>query len=55
MKIYTADRETGTFIGEFATIEEAKKAIEKYEEIDKQNGTYEENFYDVVNENHESL
>lgn len=55
MKIYTADRETGVFIDEFATIEEAKKAIEKYEELDKQDGTYEENFYDVVNENHESL
>jgi hypothetical protein len=55
MKIYTADRETGSFIDEFATIEEAKKAIEKYEELDKQDSTYEGDFYDVVNENHESL
>ena len=52
MKIYTADKETGTFIEEFATIEEAKKAIESYEAADIADGTYEEDFYAVVDENH---
>lgn len=52
MKIYTANRETGMFIEEFATVEEARKAIIAYEEKDKADGIYEENFYDVVDENH---
>lgn len=51
-KIYTADRETGTFIEEFSTVEKARKAIESYEEKDKADGIYEENFYDIVDENH---
>lgn len=55
MKIYTADRETGTFIDEFATVDEAKKAIKAYEESDKNDGIYEEDFYDIVNEYHETL
>ena len=52
MKIYTANRETGMFIEEFASVEEARKAIIAYEEKDKADGIYEENFYDVVDENH---
>lgn len=51
-KFYTADRETGTHIEAFATYEEAQKAIEAYEAQDKADGTYEENFYDIVDENH---
>ncbi len=55
MKIYTADRETGTFIDECATIEEAKNIIAEYEASDRKDGIYEPDFYDVVNENHESM
>lgn len=55
MKLYTANRETGTFIEEVKTAEEGKKLIEKYEAADKAEGTYEENFYDVVDENHASV
>lgn len=54
-KIYTADRETGTFIDEFETIEDAKAAIEEYEEYEKEEGVYEPDFYDIVDENHISL
>ena len=54
-KIYTANRETGTFIEEFPTVEEARKAIIDYEEKDKADGIYEENFYDIVDENHHTL
>lgn len=50
MKYYTADRETGTIIDEFATMADAIKAIEGYEEADKADGTYEDDFYDVVDE-----
>ena len=55
MKIYTADKQTGTFIEEVETIEKGFACIKKYEEQDKKDGTYEENFYDVVNEEHYSL
>lgn len=55
MKIYTANRETGTFIDEFKSIEDAQNAIKQYEECDREEGVYEENFYDVVNDNHESI
>ena len=46
-KYYTANRETGTIIDEFNTIEEAEQAIEQYEAADKEDGTYEEDFYEV--------
>lgn len=55
MKIYTADKETGTFIDEFNTIEEAIAAIAEYETADKADGVYEEDFYDIVNEERESV
>lgn len=55
MKYYTADKETGTIIDEFDTLEEAIAEIKKYEEIDKIEGTYEDEFYDVVNEDRCSL
>lgn len=54
-KVFTADRETGTFIDEFASIEEARVAIQQYEESDKADGIYEPNFYDIVDEEHHSL
>lgn len=49
---YTADRETGTFIDSFETVREARRAIRKDEEDDMREGTYEADFYDVVDENH---
>lgn len=55
MKIYTANRETGSFIEEAETIDMAKAMIRFYEAEDKRNDVFEPNFYDVVNQNHESL
>lgn len=52
MKFYTSDRETGTFIEAFDTYQEALDEIKKYEQEDKQNGEYEEDFYSIVDENH---
>ena len=52
MKLYTADRETGTFIDTVGSIEEGYKLIRKYEDADKEDGTYERDFYNVVDENH---
>lgn len=46
-KYYTADRETGTIIDEFNTIEDAMVAIKQYEIQDIKEGFYEDNFYEV--------
>lgn len=54
-KIYTADRETGTFIDECESIEEAQNKIAEYEESDKADGTYEPDFYDIVDDNHMTI
>lgn len=42
------DRQTGTFIDEFSTEDEALAAIEDYEIEDENNGCYEPDFYEVV-------
>ena len=55
MKFYTADRETGNFIDEFTTIDEARKAIKRYEQTDIDNDCFEPDFYDIVNEFHETI
>jgi hypothetical protein len=53
--IYTAIKETGTFIESVQSIEEGQALIEQYERQDQRDGLYEEGFYDIVNENHETL
>ncbi len=55
MKIYTADKVTGTFIEEVSSIELGKALIEQYEQTDKSEGVYQSDFYDLVDENHESI
>lgn len=55
MKYYTADKEAGNKIEAFNTVEEALKAIAAYEAEDEKNDTYTPDFYDVVNEDHESV
>ena len=52
---YAANKETGSFIEEAESIDMAKAMIRFYEDEDKKNDVFEPNFYDVVNENHESL
>lgn len=52
MKLFTADRETGTFIEPVESIEDGIARIAKYEEADKSEGTFEDDFYDVVDVNH---
>lgn len=55
MKLFVANKETGMFIEEVATIEKGLELIRKYEESDKAEGTYTSGFYDIVNECHESV
>lgn len=42
------DRETGTMIDSFDTIEEAENELARYEEMDKADGTYTAEFYEIV-------
>ena len=42
------DREAGNVIEKGLTYEEAVDLLEKFEEEDKNDGTYTENFYEIV-------
>lgn len=42
------DRETGTMIDIFGTLEEAEKALEEYESDDMKDGVYTPDFYEIV-------
>lgn len=42
------DRETGTLIDEFETLDEAEKVLALCEKEDKAEGNYSEGFYEVV-------
>lgn len=42
------DRETGTLIDEFETVEEARAELQKYENQDKEDGSFEPNFYELI-------
>lgn len=55
MKYWTADKGTGNYIEAFDTIKDALKAIEIYEDEDRRNGDYTDDFYDVVDDNHCSV
>ncbi len=50
--MYVADRQTGTLIDEITTIDEGLELIRQYEKVDKAEGAYEEDFYEIVDENH---
>ena len=51
MKTYKIqDRETGNVFENCLTYEEAKKTLAKFEDEDKKVGTYEEGFYELVEE-----
>lgn len=55
MRLYTACRETGDFIEEVNNIQEGKERIKEYEKTDRKMDAYEDNFYAIVNENHEEV
>ena len=47
MKIVIRDREAGNVIEHFNTVEEAKKTLERYEQDDRKDGSYTEDFYEI--------
>lgn len=53
--LYVACRETGDFIEMVNSVNAGKNLINEYEEQDKENGVYTEDFYDIVDENHCSV
>lgn len=51
MKTYKIqDREAGNVIETGLSLEEAKSTLEKFENDDKQEGTYTPDFYEIVEE-----
>ncbi len=55
MKLYTANKETGAFIEEVRSIIDGQNTIRLYEERDREDGAFTDGFYDIVNEEHESV
>lgn len=55
MKYWTRDREAGNKIESFATLEEAREAIANYEEQDKADDAYTEDFYEIYDEENEEI
>lgn len=47
MRVVIRDREAGNVITEFDTVEEAKKTLERYEQEDRKDGSYTEDFYEI--------
>jgi hypothetical protein len=41
-------KETGTVIDKYDTIEQAKKALKFFEEVDESEGIFEPEFYEIV-------
>lgn len=55
MKYYICGLSTWTIFDVCDSLEEAKQIIKEYEESDKDDGTYTEDFYYIVNENKNSV
>ena len=47
-KYIIQDREAGNFIDEFDTLEAAQAELNRYELSDKADGIFEEDFYEIV-------
>lgn len=50
MKYIIRDREAGNIIDRFNTLAEAEAELRAYEEADKKDGIFEEDFYEIVEE-----
>lgn len=50
MKYIIRDREAGNVIDRFGTLEEAQAELARYEAEDRAEGTYEEDFYEIITE-----
>ena len=55
MRYEIRDRETGTKIDEFEALENARRQIAYYEEQDKEEGIFEECFYEIYDTEKEEI
>lgn len=55
MRYITRDKEAGNKIEEFPTLEEARAAIDSYEEQDKSDDTYTVDFYEIYDTENEKI
>jgi len=52
MKTYIIkQKETGTLIEEFISLIEAQEALSEYEQMDKNEGVYTPDFYEIIEKN----
>ena len=49
------DRQGGNFIDSFDSLEDASYALNEYEEADKLDGIYEENFYEIFDSSKDEI
>jgi hypothetical protein len=54
-KLYVADRETGTFIEEVKSVADGLVLIKKFEMADMAKDTFENDFYSIVDDNHNTI
>lgn len=54
-KLYVCCKETGDKIERVASVEVGLELIKEYEEEDKKEGNYVEDFYDIVDEDYNSI
>lgn len=54
-KFYIANRETGTIINYATSFKQALLLLKEYEDDDKNEGIFEENFYDILDENKNTM
>lgn len=50
MRYWTRDREAGNKIESFSTLQDAQNAIKAYEEQDRKDGIFTEDFYEICEE-----
>lgn len=55
MRYVIRDSEAGNEIEDFDTLDEAKLTLDEYERIDKEEGTYTEDFYEIYDKENEII
>lgn len=55
MRYVIRDSEAGNEIEDFDTLDEAKITLDEYERIDKEEGTYTEDFYEIYDKENEEI
>ena len=54
-KFYVGCKESGDIIEEARSFKDAEEIIKKYEQEDKDNNNFSENYYEIINEKREKI